>query len=115
MTAEEREELRQRLERSRRELTETGEMSRQSARGGRVDKCALGRVARMDLLQAREMAVETERRRQTKLTAVEAALKRIESGDFGRCLDCDRDIGLPRLRFDPTARYCINCAARQDQ
>lgn len=41
---------------------------------------------------------------------IRAALERIEQGTFGRCEECDRDIGKERLQALPFARYCIDCA-----
>ena len=38
-----------------------------------------------------------------------AALKRIESGDFGFCTDCGEEIELSRLKACPTASRCIRC------
>lgn len=110
MTTEELTEMRRLLEKTREQLAETDGVSRQSTKTEKLDQCAVGRLSRMDAMQAREMAVETERRRQEKLKAIEAALKRIESGDFGDCRGCDEQIDIRRLRFDPSARYCIRCA-----
>jgi RNA polymerase-binding transcription factor DksA len=43
-------------------------------------------------------------------TDVAAALDRIEQGSFGRCEDCERDIGDDRLQALPYTRYCVECA-----
>ena len=42
--------------------------------------------------------------------AIEAALKRIENGSYGRCISCGGAIGLQRLEFVPAAAQCIVCA-----
>jgi len=41
---------------------------------------------------------------------VAAALKRIESGDYGYCLNCDEEIAVKRLEIDPAAPLCLDCA-----
>src|SRR5262249_42591777 len=48
------------------------------------------------------------------LDGIEAALRKIEKGAFGRCESCQKTI--PRLRLDvmPWARYCIQCQARNE-
>lgn len=37
------------------------------------------------------------------------ALQRIESGDFGFCIDCEEEIELSRLSANPSASRCIRC------
>lgn len=49
------------------------------------------------------------------LLQVEAALERLESGDFGQCTNCKRPIGEPRLNAVPWARYCIDCQERDEK
>ncbi|WP_447044811.1 TraR/DksA C4-type zinc finger protein [Vreelandella sp. H-I2] len=45
---------------------------------------------------------------------ITAALKRIESGDYGYCEETGEPIGLPRLMFRPTAKLCIEAKERQE-
>ena len=47
------------------------------------------------------------------LEQIEAALKRIADGSFGRCEACGR--GIPKARLDaiPYAALCVNCASEQ--
>jgi DnaK suppressor protein len=44
-----------------------------------------------------------------KLADLEDALRRIDSFDFGCCEECGEDIGLARLKAQPTARLCVKC------
>lgn len=41
--------------------------------------------------------------------AIDAALSRIEAGNFGQCVDCGQDISPERLTIIPTAVKCRNC------
>ncbi len=43
------------------------------------------------------------------LRLVNEALDRIESGDYGTCLSCEKPIPAKRLRALPWARYCVAC------
>ncbi len=43
------------------------------------------------------------------LDKIEAALRKIEKGVFGRCESCQKIIPRLRLEVMPWARYCINC------
>ncbi|MEQ9447843.1 MAG: TraR/DksA C4-type zinc finger protein [Rhodospirillaceae bacterium] len=75
-----------------------------------LDQQAVGRVSRVDAMQRQAMAVEAERRRGVQLQRIEAALKRIETGDFGYCVRCDGEIGEKRLNLDPATPTCVICA-----
>ncbi len=70
----------------------------------------VGRLSRMDALQEQAMQVETERRRHQELQRIEAALERIDEGEFGYCAVCGDEIELKRLEHDPTVPTCIACA-----
>lgn len=50
-----------------------------------------------------------------ELRGLEAAHGRIESGEFGVCVDCGRDIAFERLRATPTAIRCIDCQTRHEK
>lgn len=45
------------------------------------------------------------------LAEVDAALARVEAGDYGTCEVCGRPIPAERLDARPTATRCVNCAA----
>ena len=45
---------------------------------------------------------------------IEAALQRLEAGDFGTCLNCRRPISGLRLRAVPFAARCLACQEGQD-
>lgn len=45
-----------------------------------------------------------------RLRALEAALRRIDSGAFGRCARCGDFIGHARLEHDPAHPHCDRCA-----
>lgn len=45
-----------------------------------------------------------------ELRALEAALSRMERGDYGRCRFCGKDIPFERLRLIPEAEVCVECA-----
>ena len=77
-----------------------------------LDQTRVGRLSRMDALQNQAMAQETERRRQQELVHIDEALKRLENGTYGNCLECDEPIVEKRLAFDPSARLCIDCAEK---
>ena len=104
-----------RLDARRKELAELTASHHDEARPAELDQTRVGRLSRMDALQAQEMAAATERRREIELDRIDAALQRITSGDFGFCVQCGEDIGLERLEFDPTTPLCIACARQSER
>jgi DnaK suppressor protein len=46
------------------------------------------------------------------LDEVEAAIQRLEAGNYGRCEVCGKPIGAARLEAMPAARLCIADAAK---
>ena len=75
-----------------------------------LDQSKVGRLSRMDALQGQAMALESERRRTAELQRIEAALKRLDGGDYGYCIKCDEEIAPARLELDPAVATCIRCA-----
>ena len=77
-----------------------------------LDQSKVGRLTRMDAMQAQAMAKASSNRRQAMLVKIAAALKRIDDGDYGLCRQCEDPINPKRLEFDPTVIYCIECASK---
>ena len=48
-----------------------------------------------------------------QLEEIAAALRRVEDGTFGRCEDCGQPIGKERLDALPYARFCVQCARKE--
>jgi DnaK suppressor protein len=49
---------------------------------------------------------------QGTLELVVEALRRMEKGTFGQCVECGELISKPRLQAIPYARHCIACARK---
>ena len=77
-----------------------------------LDQQKLGRLSRMDALQAQEMALATKRRREIEFGRIDAALQRLDDASYGDCLACGEEIGEKRLALDPATPTCIDCARR---
>lgn len=102
--------LKEKLLAQQREILDDSASSEDARRPVELDQTSVGRLSRMDALQNQAMALETDRRRHVELQHIEAALKRIDDGDYGECLNCGEDIAPKRLEIDPTAAICIDCA-----
>ena len=82
----------------------------ESSKTVELDQSTMGRLSRIDALQGQAMTKETKLRHEEGLRNISAALSRIESGDFGYCLQCDEHISTARLEVDPAVSLCISCA-----
>ena len=79
-----------------------------------LDQSKVGRLSRMDAMQAQAMARASAERRDVALRRIAAALKRIDDGEYGWCQKCDEPINPKRLEFDPTVLLCIDCANKTE-
>jgi len=67
--------------------------------------------AKRSLLERRAtLAAGGEAARQ-ELVEIDAALARIEAGNWGHCERCGSAIGRDRLRALPEIRRCLSCSA----
>jgi len=53
--------------------------------------------------------IAVQRRRSARIREMESALKRLSETDYGTCEECGDDIGVPRLKANPSARLCVLC------
>jgi DnaK suppressor protein len=54
-------------------------------------------------------------REQGLLAKIDAALEKIEQGEYGACVSCGEDIGVKRLQARPVAELCIDCKSEQEK
>ena len=102
--------IRKRLEAIRNEITALSEAAKDNRKPVALDQQSVGRLSRMDSLQVQAMDKAQETARQKRLVRIDAALTRLEAGDYGYCVTCDEEIGARRLELDPAVPLCIGCA-----
>jgi DnaK suppressor protein len=107
--------MRDKLLKLRAELQAIAESGDEAAAVVELDQTKVGRLSRMDAMQAQAMAKASSARREQMLRRIEAALKRIDDDEYGYCNECDEPINPKRLEFDPTAVMCIHCASKLEQ
>jgi DnaK suppressor protein len=90
-------------------------------RGGRVGRAEATAEARGqqsgDWAQddaEHDLAVALEERESAELAAIDAALQRIASGNYGLCADCGCDIPAARLHANPIALRCLACQGKTE-
>jgi DnaK suppressor protein len=106
--------MRKRLVAMREELEDIADTGDDPAAVVQLDQTKVGRLSRMDALQAQAMAKASGDRRAVQLREIDAALRRIDEGSYGDCAMCQEPINPRRLDADPTARLCIDCASRSE-
>ena len=55
---------------------------------------------------------EVQRR---EIALIDAAISRIDSGEYGICRDCELEIDPKRLQALPYALHCTDCATRRER
>ncbi len=102
---------RDRLLDERQQLLDSQDHDREISATVDLDQTSVGRLSRMDALQGQAMAVAIAQRHRQHLVDIDAALRRIEAGDFGLCEDCEQAIAPGRLDINPAVRRCVHCSA----
>lgn len=110
MDADDIERIRRKLLHLKAELEAIESTTNEAGERVELDQSRVGRLSRMDAMQAQQMALEAGRRRKDQLVKVEGALRRIEAGDYGYCFVCGEAIDARRLSVDPTSTRCLACA-----
>lgn len=64
--------------------------------------------------EERELAGERFEGHTRMLHRVDAALARIEAGNFGTCESCGESIAPARLKAIPWTEYCLSCQERAE-
>ena len=98
------------LQKMRSELDDLESTSKASTATVILDQTSVGRLSRMDAMQGQQMALEFERRRKEQLLQIKAALNRIETGAFGYCSVCEKEIAMGRLTVNPAVTRCVDCS-----
>lgn len=102
--------MRSRLLAERDELRALEASSREARRPVALDQQSVGRLSRMSAIEQQAMLQATQRRREVRGRAIEAALARLEAGEYGECVRCGEPIDPRRLALDPAVAQCMPCA-----
>ncbi len=103
------EQFKQKLLSLRSELQDLDESSREATKPWQLDQDNMGRLSLMGAMIAQRRAEEGSRLRQRQLLKIDGALRRIESGEYGKCFMCEKEIDAQRLSVDPTDTRCMKC------
>lgn len=70
---------------------------------------------RIQFASERDSAMGNLARNSSRLREVQSALRRIDQGSFGTCVDCDQEINPKRLAAVPWASTCVVCQEAIDR
>ena len=100
------EELRQRLEKKKAELGARLErITANLRRGYEADS-----KERAQQFENNEVVDALGNEARQEIAKISAALRRMDSGDYGLCVECGEEIAMSRLDAYPYANECIDCA-----
>ena len=63
----------------------------------------------------RDFSLSLTEMERKQIRLVEEALRRIDTGNYGACQQCDQEIPEKRLEVEPWARHCIRCQELEDR
>lgn len=101
---------RSRLVALRGELRDLSAAAREDRQPVVLDQQSVGRLSRQNSLQVQAMAKAAEARRAQEIRRIDAALERLENGEYGWCVECGEAIEARRLEIDPATPRCAGCA-----
>ena len=107
--------LRALLLEQRERLAGIADTQREAVATVELDQSRVGRLSRMDAMQAQALSAATGQRREVELRRIAAALARLDAGEYGDCMHCGEPIAPARLEVDPAATLCIGCAGSAER
>lgn len=72
--------------------------------------CSLGRLTRLEAMQEQEISVNRLHEAGIRLNKLEYALRKVDTPEYGICMECEEPIATDRLKLMPEASLCIRCA-----
>ena len=111
MTPEDKEEIKKDIQKKIEELKTRIADLEDSTKPIAPDK-ALGRLTRLDAMQAKAVREAGLALCRQELQAVEQQLLIIDTPGFGICRFCKGEIGIKRLKALPGTARCIKCAGK---
>lgn len=100
------EELRHRLEKQKTELSlRLARITANLRRGAEADS-----KERAQQFENNEVVDALGNEAREEIAKITAALRRMDAGDFGVCVECGEEISASRLEAYPYAEECIDCA-----
>lgn len=75
---------------------------------------AIGRITRMEAMQARSISEASLGSARARLMRLQGTLTRVDAETYGICTDCGEPIPLKRLMLMPETGRCMACMSGRD-
>jgi DnaK suppressor protein len=108
-------ELRRRLERSDRRWRSPAAAGRSVTLEAATPRTAAGRSRPHPGQRAARHGTASRERLIERIDRLTAALKRVEEGTYGTCIECDKPIAPARLRAIPEVATCVSCQEKLER
>jgi len=72
----------------------------------------LGDLATLNIIEDKGLVFADMRRKE--IEALDDAIRRLDEGSYGSCVECGREIDLERLKVMPFADACVECKGRSE-
>jgi|RhiMethySRZTD1v2_1073278.scaffolds.fasta_scaffold1854967_1 RNA polymerase-binding protein DksA len=104
------------LERQRVLTSEVREKRAQTAAQANDDTMGVADTGDESVLRMQaDLDLQEAGRDMEELQQIDIALRRIEEGAYGECIECGTDIEFPRLQAQPTALRCLECQSKHEK
>jgi DnaK suppressor protein len=80
-----------------------------------VDEVASDLYDRATIDGSKEISALLAHEDSQRWLAINAALAKIESGEYGQCDECGQPIDVARLQAVPTAAFCLRCQRNYEE
>lgn len=72
--------------------------------------CSLGCLTRFEAMQEQEISIHRLYEANIRLNKLEYALRKVDTPEYGICVECEEPIATARLKLMPEVSLCIRCA-----
>ncbi|MGZ8211967.1 MAG: TraR/DksA family transcriptional regulator [Burkholderiales bacterium] len=104
------------LERQRLLTSEVRAKREQAAEEAREDTMGVADTGDESVLRMQaDLDLQEAGRDLEELQQIDAALRRMDDGTYGECVECGTDIEYARLEAQPTAMRCIDCQSQHER
>lgn len=114
MKAEEEKKLREQLEERRRRLVASFRRNQEANRQRGDEEGPLDLADTANELYNQEFNYSLSENDRAQLTQIDAALERLDEGEYGECEECGEEISDKRLEAVPWAILCLDCQEKKE-
>lgn len=72
--------------------------------------CAIDLLSRNDAMNSMSIINSSLKQAKAKLSALEFIVTKVGTSEFGKCVNCRKEIPLGRVLVRPESLYCIKCS-----